>query len=838
MDSCELIELFYNRTYEKFVNKQILDDKNFIVPRQQLINYVHELINIPLVNYIEYLKHREIDRRLEPSDITQFSSFSTCELEMCKALLWANNPGCKYVDIGRLFPNKLNSQSESAYWRYGEIHIKAATQLGLTFEYYNYWYLSCLGYIYPELDKNLRLQLLVRTIIRNRLYQQIMVDILDHDVNPEVYINIFPNYNFKRCLRSVYYYLNICLEICRKEGIKVHNLIKKYESPKEIIKDEEPLETNERIDKYLLEIGRHELISAEEEVELAQKIRWGDINARNRLVSANMRFVVEPLKKYLHKGLEFEDLLHEGFLGLIKAVDLFDETRGFKLINYALWWIRRYLSDAIITDSTTIRYPLNVRILHKKVKDLKVKYENQYGFLPPVTKIEIDDENNHEMISYLDSLPDNLKNTCIPCEDLDIFEDNHNEIIDYVESECNNHLVRGLLACLSNREREIVIRVFGIGVREETLESIGDTFGLTRERVRQIKEKAIKKLREMMSIVSKERNHVESLCTRDKDSTEQNMTAKDAEETQTMRDVKKAFTQDRKININLHEHQNRSSRGNNNVILPSDTSKETSSKGSVMNTRCYTVENYCGKCNIYDYRKTRVYSSTGCIKEINNSFFRISLTSSFFSIGLIMINIKGEFSYRNKIILANQHSSLHHMLKNKSYLELIEDINLIEKKVKVLGCWFDEYGNEINKKGGTEDTKNTGTKSIQREVKKQTTLAYNSHIFKWNVGDFVTLGKMFSSPIAIQGDPYFLFRRNVLFVFMKSRTAKNTALNSNSYLLSTDTQIFKKNFYKKYGRSTPKILLFIYESPTAVQFLDEVKIRRIDTNFIRFESLL
>ena len=500
MDSGELIELFYNRTYEKFVNKQILDDKNFIVPRQQLTNYVHELVNIPFVDFIDYIKHNEIDKRLTPSDITQFSSFSSCELEMCKALLWANNPGCKYADIGRFFPNKLTSRSESAYWRYGEIHIKASTQLGLTFEYYNYWYLGCLGYIYPELEKNIRMQLLARTITRNRLYQQLLIDILDHDINPEVYIKIFPNYNFKRCQRSVYHFLNICLDICRKEGIKVHNLIKRYKSPKEIIQDDNPLETNERIDKYLTEIARQEFISIDEEVELAQKTRKGEVSARNKLVCSNLRFVAGPVKQYLHKGLEFEDLLHEVFLGLIKAAELFDESRGFKFFNYALWWIRRYLSDAIVTDSTLIRYPLNVRIFHKRVKDFKVKYEHQYGFMPQVTEIEIDDEDDHEIISFLDSLPDNLKNTCISCEDLDVFEDNQNDILDYEDNEDNKYYVSSLLAHLSIREKEILIRVFGIGRREETLESIGETFGLTRERVRQIKEKAIKKIRESIQL--------------------------------------------------------------------------------------------------------------------------------------------------------------------------------------------------------------------------------------------------------------------------------------------------------------------------------------------------
>ena len=500
MDRCELIELFYNRTYEKFVNKQILDDKNYIVPRQQLTNYVHELVKIPYIEYVNYIKQGEIDRRLEISDITQFSSFSICGMEMCKALLWANNPGCQYVDIGRFFPDMIISRSETAYRRIGEINIKASSQLGLTFEYYNYWYLSCLGYIYPELEKDVRIKLLARTIIRNRLYQQLLIDILDHNVNPEVYINVLPNYNFKRCQRSVCYFLNICLDICRKEGIKVHNLIKRYEYPKEIIQDDNPLETNERIDKYLTEIARQEFLSIDEEIELALKNRKGEVSARNKLVSSNLRFVVGPVKQYLHKGLEFEDLLHEGFLGLIKAVDFFDETRGIRFFKYSLWWIRSYLSHAIISDSTLIKFPLRVRILHKRVKDFKVKYEHQYGFMPPVTEIEIDDEDNHEIISYLNSLPDNLKDTCISYEDLDVFEDNHNDILDFEDNEDKKIYVSSLLARLSKRERNILIRIFGIGVKEETLESIGDTFGLTRERVRQIKEIALKKLRDIIQL--------------------------------------------------------------------------------------------------------------------------------------------------------------------------------------------------------------------------------------------------------------------------------------------------------------------------------------------------
>ena len=497
MDSGELIELFYNQTYEKFINKQILDDKNYIVPRQQLTNYVHELVNIPFINFIDYIKHNEIDRTLEPSDITQFSSFSTCELEMCKALLWANNPGCQYVDIGRLFPNKLISKSESAYRRYGEIHIEASTQLGLTFEYYNYWYLSCLGYIYPELEQNLRMQLLVRTITRNRLYQQLLLDILDHDVNPEVYINIFPNYNFKRCLRSVYYFLNICLGICRKEGIKVHNIIKRYEPPQEIIQDN-PLETNERINKYLSEIGREEILSTDEEIDLAFKYRVrGDVDARNKIVCAHMRFVTGLAKQYLHKGMEFEDLLHEGFWGLIKATEHYNENTNVPFEKYAQWWVKQTIIQALSTLPFVVRIPSNARKVHKEVKAFIKEFEQKHDIPPAVNIIKIDRTENQEWIQYAYNLPEDLKELTSLIDDFDSFENNTFTIDSFEDEEYNSYRVNVLLNSLELRERLIVKSFYGIGCSPKSLEEIGKEHNLTRERVRQILFKAIKNMRDI-----------------------------------------------------------------------------------------------------------------------------------------------------------------------------------------------------------------------------------------------------------------------------------------------------------------------------------------------------
>lgn len=667
MDSSELIELFYNRTYEKFVNKQILDDKNFIVPRQQLINYVYELVNIPLIDFIDYIKHNEIDRRLELADITQFSSFSTCEIEMCKALLWANNPGCKYVDIGRFFPNKLISRSESAYWRYGELHIKASTQLGLTFEYYNYWYLSCLGYIYPELEKNLRIQLLARTITRNRLYQQLLIDILDHDVNPEVYINKFPNYNFKRCLRSVYFFLNICLDICRKEGIKAHNIIKGYEPSHDIIQDEKSLETNERIDKFIIEIGREPFLSAYEEIELAQKIRKGEIDARKKLVSANLRFVIRIAKQYLHKGLEFEDLLQEGFLGLIKASELYDETRGFKFISFALWWIKRYLSNAIFTDSTLIRFPLNARILHKRVKDFKAKYEHQYGFMPPVTEIEIDDENNHEIISYLYRLPNNLKDTCVSYEDLDVFEDSHNDIWDYEDNDYNKEYVKTLLSHLSQREQNILRKFYGIDVREETLESISEYYGLTRERARQIKEKAIVKLREGLQ----SSNNKEQVDHKDEEPKEKELTIGETE---------------RKKRIQK-------------ILIRAEKNKKDSSNHNQREQ--YRIINNDKTFEIHGKYNTLLFRSKGYARQLNGILY--CFRSEYTCLYIFDINMRGrEVRVGEMLVRAHRNSDLYQLLIGKEYDKIegiIRNGSSNECKVFADGNWYNNSGILVKDKG-------------------------------------------------------------------------------------------------------------------------------------------
>ena len=256
------------------------------------------------------------------------------------------------------------------------------------------------------------------------------------------------------------------------------------------------------LDKYLQEIGREELITVEEEVELAGRIRNGDRAALEKLTRANLRFVVSVAKQYQNQGLSLPDLINEGNLGLIKAAEKFDETRGFKFISYAVWWIRQSILQALAEQSRIVRLPLNqVGSLNKINKALQ-HFEQQYERKPSAEELA------EELDIPVDKIADTLKMSGRHISvDAPFVEGEDNSLIDVMVNEDSPNADRGLineslskeidraLATLTDREAEIIRKFFGIGVPEMTLEEIGEEFGLTRERVRQIKEKAIRRLR-------------------------------------------------------------------------------------------------------------------------------------------------------------------------------------------------------------------------------------------------------------------------------------------------------------------------------------------------------
>ena len=256
------------------------------------------------------------------------------------------------------------------------------------------------------------------------------------------------------------------------------------------------------LDKYLQEIGREELISIEEEVELAQRIRKGDRKALEKLTRANLRFVVSVAKQYQNQGISLPDLINEGNLGLIKAAEKFDETRGFKFISYAVWWIRQSILQALAEQSRIVRLPLNQVGSLNKINKALSQFEQQYERQPSPDELADMLEIPREKIA--DTLRVSGRHVSVDApfvdgEDnslLDVLVNNDSPNADkgLVNESLNTEIERAL-STLTERERDIVKYFFGIGCQEMTLEEIGEKFGLTRERVRQIKEKAIRRLR-------------------------------------------------------------------------------------------------------------------------------------------------------------------------------------------------------------------------------------------------------------------------------------------------------------------------------------------------------
>ena len=256
------------------------------------------------------------------------------------------------------------------------------------------------------------------------------------------------------------------------------------------------------LDKYLQEIGREELISVDEEVELARRIREGDERAVDKLARANLRFVVSVAKQYQNQGLSLPDLINEGNLGLIKAARKFDETRGFKFISYAVWWIRQSILQALAEQSRIVRLPLNqVGSLNKISKALS-RFEQAHERRPSAEELA------ESMDVPADKIADTLKVSSrhismdaplVDGEDnslLDVLSNDDSPMADSsLNRESLSQEVERALRQLNEREREILRMFFGIGCREMSLEEIGERFDLTRERVRQIKEKAIRHLK-------------------------------------------------------------------------------------------------------------------------------------------------------------------------------------------------------------------------------------------------------------------------------------------------------------------------------------------------------
>jgi len=258
------------------------------------------------------------------------------------------------------------------------------------------------------------------------------------------------------------------------------------------------------LDRYLADIGKEPMISAEEEVELARRIKAGDTEALEKLTITNLRFVVSVAKQYQNQGISLQDLINEGNVGLIKAAKRFDETRGFKFISYAVWWIRQAILQAIADQSRIVRLPLNQVGTINKLKKEITKLEQILQRVPTIEEIaETVDLPTYKVAEILkmNSHPQSIDSPISPDEEtkfIDTFIFDNDENTDtLLMQESLTSEINDVLSSLSEKERDIIKLFYGIGNSHEyTLDEIGDRFDLSRERVRQIKERALKRLRQ------------------------------------------------------------------------------------------------------------------------------------------------------------------------------------------------------------------------------------------------------------------------------------------------------------------------------------------------------
>jgi len=261
---------------------------------------------------------------------------------------------------------------------------------------------------------------------------------------------------------------------------------------------------SQSLEKYLQEIGKVDLLTPDEEVNLAQRIRQGDQEALERLTKANLRFVVSVAKQYQNQGLTLSDLINEGNLGLIKAAQRFDETRGFKFISYAVWWIRQSILQALAEQSRIVRLPLNKVGSLNKINKAFSQLEQEFEREPSADELAEILEINRDEIETTMGVAARHVSVDAPFQEgeenslLDVLENNNTPRTDmhleYMES-LRKEIERSL-STLTDRQRDVIKYYFGIGIEHPmSLEDIGEKFGLTRERVRQIKDKAINKLR-------------------------------------------------------------------------------------------------------------------------------------------------------------------------------------------------------------------------------------------------------------------------------------------------------------------------------------------------------
>lgn len=543
MQNIEYIELFFSKSYEKTLDKLIRDDKNYIIPYEQLHNYIKNIITVPYQEFINYILNHPLKEKIETKDITQSSSFSACEIEMCKALMFVDNPGLNYLEIGKLFPDYVSHPNDTAYRKYGENQIKTSAHLGLVYEYYKYWYLSCIGYIYQRLSELDREKLLARTILRTPFYYRMMVDLYYHDVASTKYMTTLSRATQLRREGSVCRLLDICIEECRREGIQIHKIIKLSDIPhrpvvydlfypmekvaesqndnserstkKDVVDDVEESNGSDDDDDHLKtiftktkpycvsdfeewelckstrilinEISKYPILSNNETEKLFRRYQNGDKNAYDLLIWSNLAHVINVSRLFKFSGARFEDIFQEGSLGLLNAITNYNLQYHRDFIVYAKIWIYRAIQQSVSNLRDHVKIPPRHIFFHELIRKFCDHFEQLNCIPPSFDDVEIDNRTGSRFLRPIYELYYDLHDIMVPKNDWDSVEDNSLMADHEMLKESEKFELISLVNALPKRTSDILVAYYGLNDEPEmNLEEIAEQYHLTRERVRQI----------------------------------------------------------------------------------------------------------------------------------------------------------------------------------------------------------------------------------------------------------------------------------------------------------------------------------------------------------------
>lgn len=496
MTNKEWIELFFSESYEKQINELVLDDREYEIPYKPLFNYIEHLLSIPYPEFLDYVKD------LGPipynkKDIPQFVKFEHCENTIIQYLLDEDNRGCRPVEIGGYLNYNYSRSNVRVDVRYANRNLISARILGLVYEFFGYWYLNCISYIYNDLSKAQQKALLARTILRSPFFRTVFGKASSH-INLEDYIVHFPNSFIRYSHLAITSLFDISISEAKKYGrylslnsdISEGFLIGRNYNFSLINKKSHSRSS----EIYLKEAKEWFCLSDRDAYQLLVRYKMGNKDVLRKIVETAQPMVMNIASHFNYAPIE--DIIQDGNVGLLCGIEHYDIKIQISFYGYMSFWVKRFIQTSEAASSSLVHIPANVFNDYVHVKKVSEKYYQTHEYPPSITDIEIDNI-DFERLSFFFKLPDRLKDITIFHDDLDVFESNHYTIDDIVDTEYNKFFVNRLLQCLDGRS-EIILRYhYGIGVGPETLENIGNMFNLTRERTRQIQVKAISKIRKM-----------------------------------------------------------------------------------------------------------------------------------------------------------------------------------------------------------------------------------------------------------------------------------------------------------------------------------------------------